>query len=143
MAIIKGIPHGTVIRYNTINDLYSSTNNNKSFNVVTLISLILSEYMDDNDCNFLVIGSDERILELNDYTEVVYGVICLGEVNECFGSYGDNETLFQQTSIGEVREFKTPSHLCIVHVMPRAVVLGKCPPPPCKATPSYVNAINS
>eukprot|EP00972_Heterocapsa_arctica_P015248 2246066-Heterocapsa_arctica.AAC.1 len=27
--------------------------------------------------------------------------------------------------------------------MPCAIVFGKCPPPPCKATPSYVTAINS
>eukprot|EP00972_Heterocapsa_arctica_P038156 5617862-Heterocapsa_arctica.AAC.1 len=73
MAIIKGIPHGTVIIYNVINDLYSSTNHNKTFNVVTLISLILGEYMVDNDWNILVIGSDERTLEFNDFTEVVYG----------------------------------------------------------------------
>eukprot|EP00972_Heterocapsa_arctica_P040635 5989236-Heterocapsa_arctica.AAC.1 len=122
MAIIQGIPHGTIIRYSVINDLYSSTNTNKTFNVVTLISLILSEYMNDNDWNFLVIGSDERILELNDCTEVVYGVICLGEAIECFGSYGDNETLFQQANTGEVREIHTPSHHCTIHVTPSAIV---------------------
>eukprot|EP00972_Heterocapsa_arctica_P021020 3095915-Heterocapsa_arctica.AAC.1 len=69
MAIIKGIPHGTIIRHNAINDLYRSTHNYKTFNVVTSISLILSEYMVDNDWNFLVIGNDERVLELSDYTE--------------------------------------------------------------------------
>eukprot|EP00972_Heterocapsa_arctica_P088701 13078987-Heterocapsa_arctica.AAC.1 len=26
--------------------------------------------------------------------------------------------------------------------MPCAIVFGKCPPPPCEATPSYVTAIN-
>eukprot|EP00972_Heterocapsa_arctica_P072741 10739046-Heterocapsa_arctica.AAC.1 len=60
IAIMQGIPHGTINIYNVINDLYSSTDNNKSFNVVTLISLTLSEYMIDNDWNFLVIGSEER-----------------------------------------------------------------------------------
>eukprot|EP00972_Heterocapsa_arctica_P115803 16449764-Heterocapsa_arctica.AAC.1 len=63
--------------------------------------------MSDNDWNFLVIGSDEIVLELSDYTEVVYGVICLGDAGVCFGCYGDNETLFQQTITGEVREFHT------------------------------------
>eukprot|EP00972_Heterocapsa_arctica_P071825 10609859-Heterocapsa_arctica.AAC.1 len=99
--------------------------------------------MVDNDWNFLVIGNDERALELNDYTEVVYGVICFGEANECFGSYGDNETRFQQAITGELREFHIPSPHCTIHVMPCAIVFGKCPPPPCKAVPSYVTAINS
>eukprot|EP00972_Heterocapsa_arctica_P053019 7806295-Heterocapsa_arctica.AAC.1 len=99
--------------------------------------------MVDNDWNFLVIGSNERVLELGDNTEVVYGVICLGEASGCFGSYGDNETPFQQAVTGEVREFYSPSHLCTIHVLPCAIVFGKCPPPPSKATPSYVNAINS
>eukprot|EP00972_Heterocapsa_arctica_P092982 13714034-Heterocapsa_arctica.AAC.1 len=78
--------------------------------------------MVDNDWNFLVIGSYERVLELSDYTEVVCGVICLGEANECFGSCGDNETLFQQAITGEVREFHIPSHHCTIHVMPCAIV---------------------
>eukprot|EP00972_Heterocapsa_arctica_P105569 15553650-Heterocapsa_arctica.AAC.1 len=82
MAIIKGIPHGTIVIHKVINDLYSSTNINKTFNVVTLISLILSQYMVDNDWDFMVIGSDERVLELSDNTEEVYGVICLGEADE-------------------------------------------------------------
>eukprot|EP00972_Heterocapsa_arctica_P075745 11171373-Heterocapsa_arctica.AAC.1 len=86
--------------------------------------------MADNDWNFLVIGSDERVLELSDYTEVVYGVVCLGEASECFGSCGDNETQLQQAIIGEVREFHAPSHHCTIHVMSGAIVFGKGPPPP-------------
>eukprot|EP00972_Heterocapsa_arctica_P071832 10610788-Heterocapsa_arctica.AAC.1 len=77
MTIIKSTAHGTILIYNVIDDLYGSIDNNKTFNIVTLISLILSECMDDNDWNFLVIGSDERALELNDNTELVYGVISL------------------------------------------------------------------
>eukprot|EP00972_Heterocapsa_arctica_P089655 13221373-Heterocapsa_arctica.AAC.1 len=99
--------------------------------------------MDDNDWNFLIIGNDERALELNDDTEAVYGVICLVDANDCLGSYGANETHFQQVTAGEVREFNTPSHRCVIHVLPCAIVFGKCPPPPCKATPSPTIAINS
>eukprot|EP00972_Heterocapsa_arctica_P031694 4668330-Heterocapsa_arctica.AAC.1 len=95
ITIIKDIPHGTMIRYNVIYDLYGSIDNDKTFNIVTLITLILIEYMDDNDWNFLIIGNDERALELNDNTELAYGVVCLGEADQCLGSYGVNETHFQ------------------------------------------------
>eukprot|EP00972_Heterocapsa_arctica_P082684 12182720-Heterocapsa_arctica.AAC.1 len=74
---------------------------------------------------------------------MVYGVICLGEDNQCRGSYGDNETHFRQVATGEVREFNTPSHKCTTHVLPCAIVFGKCPPPPLNAIPSPTIAINS
>eukprot|EP00972_Heterocapsa_arctica_P011167 1636455-Heterocapsa_arctica.AAC.1 len=62
-----------MIRYNVIDDLYGSIDNNKTFNIVTVITLILSEYIDDNDWNFLITGNDERVLEMNENTEMVYG----------------------------------------------------------------------
>eukprot|EP00972_Heterocapsa_arctica_P037011 5447495-Heterocapsa_arctica.AAC.1 len=74
---------------------------------------------------------------------MVYGVICLGEANQCLGSYGVNETHFQQVTTGEVREFNAPSHQCTIHPLPSVAVFGKCPPPPCKAIPSPTTAINS
>eukprot|EP00972_Heterocapsa_arctica_P050685 7451402-Heterocapsa_arctica.AAC.1 len=70
-----------MIRYNVIDDLYGSIDDGKVFNVVTLITFILSEYMDDNDWNFLIIGNDEIVSELSDDTEMVYGFICLGDAN--------------------------------------------------------------
>eukprot|EP00972_Heterocapsa_arctica_P018690 2765210-Heterocapsa_arctica.AAC.1 len=74
---------------------------------------------------------------------MVYGVICLGEDNQRLGSYGVKDTHFQQVPTGEVREFNTPSHQCTIHVLPCAIVFGKCPPPPCNAIPSPTTAINS
>eukprot|EP00972_Heterocapsa_arctica_P048765 7185072-Heterocapsa_arctica.AAC.1 len=39
--------------------------------------------------------------------------------------------------------FYTPSHHCTIQVTPSAIAFGRFPPPPCKATPSHVTAINS
>eukprot|EP00972_Heterocapsa_arctica_P014566 2145778-Heterocapsa_arctica.AAC.1 len=77
--------------------------------------------MADVDWNFLVIGKDERALEFNDETEVVYGVISLGEAGDCLGQYGTSETHFQQVRSGEIREFHTPSHNCTILVKPCAI----------------------
>eukprot|EP00972_Heterocapsa_arctica_P112183 16430386-Heterocapsa_arctica.AAC.1 len=70
LTIIEGIPHGTMIEYNVIDALYGSIDNIKTFNSVSLITLIMSDYMADNDLNFLIIGNDERALELDDDTEL-------------------------------------------------------------------------
>eukprot|EP00972_Heterocapsa_arctica_P078471 11573806-Heterocapsa_arctica.AAC.1 len=48
-----------------------------------------------------------------------------------------------QSTAGEVREFHTPSHHCTIQVTPSAIAFGKFSPPPFKATPSNVTAINS
>eukprot|EP00972_Heterocapsa_arctica_P076129 11229717-Heterocapsa_arctica.AAC.1 len=98
--------------------------------------------MDDNDWNFLIIGNDEQVLEFNYDTEMVYGVICPGEADQCIGSYGVNETVFQQVYTGEIRELNTPSHQCTIHVLPCAIVFGKCSSP-FKAIPSPTTAIIS
>eukprot|EP00972_Heterocapsa_arctica_P092640 13660944-Heterocapsa_arctica.AAC.1 len=82
--------------------------------------------MSDDDWNFLIIGNDERLLELNDGTELVHGVICLGEADQCIGTYGVTETVVQQVTTGEIREFNTPSHSCTIHVLPCAIVFGRC-----------------
>eukprot|EP00972_Heterocapsa_arctica_P113269 16436202-Heterocapsa_arctica.AAC.1 len=96
MAIIKDIPHGTMTGYNVIEDLHGSIDLNKTFNIVSLITLIMSDYLADNDWNFLIIGNDERALELNNDTELVHGVIFLGEADQCTGTYGVTETVVQQ-----------------------------------------------
>eukprot|EP00972_Heterocapsa_arctica_P094633 13954136-Heterocapsa_arctica.AAC.1 len=44
-SVIQGIPHGSIIKYNNINDLCSPNTSSKSFNVATLISLVLSDYL--------------------------------------------------------------------------------------------------
>eukprot|EP00972_Heterocapsa_arctica_P110042 16203667-Heterocapsa_arctica.AAC.1 len=69
----------------------------------------------------MVLGREERVLELSDNTELVYVIISLGEVGACYGSYGDNGTMFQPTVVGEVREFNIPSHHCTIHVAPSAI----------------------
>eukprot|EP00972_Heterocapsa_arctica_P083569 12312862-Heterocapsa_arctica.AAC.1 len=103
MTIIKDIPHGTMIGFDVIDDLKDWIDDNKTFNMVSLIALIMGDYMSDVDWNFLVIGKDERALELNDDTEVVYGVVSLGEAGECLDQYGTSETHFQQVRSGEIR----------------------------------------
>eukprot|EP00972_Heterocapsa_arctica_P064590 9531207-Heterocapsa_arctica.AAC.1 len=57
---------------------------------------------------------------------MVYGITCLGEADQCIGSYGVSETVFQQGSAGEIREFNTPSYQCTIHGLPCAIVFGKC-----------------
>eukprot|EP00972_Heterocapsa_arctica_P005575 823920-Heterocapsa_arctica.AAC.1 len=87
MIIIKDIPHGTMIGYNVIDNLHGSIDLNNTFNIVSLITLIMSDYLDDNDWNFLIIGNNKRVLELNNDTDLVHGVVCLGEADQCIGTY--------------------------------------------------------
>eukprot|EP00972_Heterocapsa_arctica_P064352 9497345-Heterocapsa_arctica.AAC.1 len=127
-TIIKYIPHGTVITFNTLDDLEHDTgngvDNGRTFHNVSIISLVLSEYLTDNDWNYLVIGNDERALVLNDDTVSVHGVVCLSDAGHCYGTHGASETCFQQIDAGEVREFDTPPHICTIHVAPSAIVFG-------------------
>ena len=81
------------------------------------------------------IGNDERVLDLCDDSEEVLSIVCLGEAYGCIGTFGDSETVFQQTVTGEHRVFFSPSSVANIHVKPSAIVFGKRSLFP-KATPS-------
>jgi hypothetical protein len=107
---------------------------------LALIDLVMDDYQADIEWNYMIIGNDERVLDLCDDSEEVLSIVCLGEANDCFGSTGDSKTVFWQTVIGELRVFFSPSSFAEIHVKPSAIVFGRRSLIP-KATPSPIRVL--
>eukprot|EP00972_Heterocapsa_arctica_P062561 9223231-Heterocapsa_arctica.AAC.1 len=66
----------------------------------SILDTLIGNYIGDK-WDFLIIGTDERVLEFTSDTEVVLGIVSLGPVGACFGTVGADAIPFQQDLPGE------------------------------------------
>eukprot|EP00972_Heterocapsa_arctica_P013274 1949969-Heterocapsa_arctica.AAC.1 len=73
MAVLESIPHGTKLDFN----LTDSFCEKKLIHFGSILDTLIRNYLGD-EWDFLIIGTDERALELNHNTDVVLGIVSLG-----------------------------------------------------------------
>eukprot|EP00972_Heterocapsa_arctica_P079773 11754082-Heterocapsa_arctica.AAC.1 len=73
MAVLEGISHGTQIYFN----LTDSCCDERLIHIGSILDTLVGNYLGD-DWDFLIIRTDERVLEYNNDTEVVLGIVSLG-----------------------------------------------------------------
>eukprot|EP00972_Heterocapsa_arctica_P094166 13886591-Heterocapsa_arctica.AAC.1 len=73
MAVLESIPHGAKIDFN----LTASFCDERLIHFGSILDTLMGNYLGDK-WDFLIIGTDERVLELNSSTEVVLGIVSLG-----------------------------------------------------------------
>jgi hypothetical protein len=119
LAVLKSIPHDTKLDFN----LTDSFCDEKLIHYGTILDTLIGNYIGDQ-WDFLIIGTDERVLEFHSDTEVVLGIVSLGPVGACMGTVGADALPFQQVLPGEVRTFLTPCNKGTFLVSPCAIVFG-------------------
>eukprot|EP00972_Heterocapsa_arctica_P105363 15526420-Heterocapsa_arctica.AAC.1 len=96
LDVLKWIPHGTNIDFNLTDSFCDERNIHFGSTLDTLIGAYLGVQWD-----FLIFGTDEGVLELSSNTEVVLGIVSLGQVGACMGTVGADAIPFQQVLPGE------------------------------------------